>query len=175
MKITRILAGAATLALLALPAGGAQAQMMGGMHGKMGGGMPGLRLLLKAANLTPDQRNQVHDLMRSTHEQIRPLVQQMHQLHEQIADKLAGTGSVTLADLTPLQQQINSIQGQVQQLRLKAALQIRGMLTPDQLSRVAAMHQKMEALHQQMRDIMGAPEGGGPPEGGEGEAPPPMP
>lgn len=171
MRLSRTLAFAAAFALAALPATGL-AQMRGDRRGGEGMGFPGIRMLLKAANLTPDQKNQLHDVMRATHEQIRPLRQQMQPLREQIADKLAGTGSVQLADLTALQQQINALQSQAQQLRLKAALQIRALLTPDQLSRVAAMHQKMEALHQQMRDVMGDGEG---PDGAEppaGEAPP---
>ncbi len=182
MRFTRMLAGAAALALVALPAAG-RAQPMGpmgsmgpmGMHDGPDHGMMGMKVLLRAAHLTPDQRNQVRDIVRGSHQEAQPLMEQLHQLHEQIASKLAGTGSVTLAELTPLQQQVNAVQGQVEQLRLKAALQIRALLTAEQLQRVAATHQKLLTLREEMRDVMGPPDGPDGPEGPGPEAPPPAP
>ncbi|MHB8420830.1 MAG: periplasmic heavy metal sensor [Myxococcales bacterium] len=169
VRLTKMLAAGAAAALLALPAAG-EAQMMKMMHGEeMGEGMAGLRLLLRAANLTPDQRNEVHDIMKSCHPQIRQLHEQMRALHEQIADKLTGAAPVTLADLAPLQQQLESLRSQMEQQHLKTALQIRALLTPAQLAQVASMHQKVRALHQQERELLG------PPEGPEGEPPPPPP
>jgi periplasmic protein CpxP/Spy len=168
MKVTNVLAGMAGLVLAAFPATGL-AQMRPG--GEFGGGMPGIKILLKAAQLTPDQRNQVHDIMRTTHQSVKPIQEQIRQLHEQLADKLAGSGAVQLSDLTPVQQQIDGLHSQIEQLRLKAALQVRALLTPDQLARVASKHQQMKALHEQMREVMGAPDGET--EGPEHEGPPP--
>ena len=141
----------------------------GGLGGPMvaGGGFgisiqgPGLMMFLNGANLTADQKTKVRQIMQTNASQIMPLMDQVHKLREQIAAKLLGSGSVSAADLAPMEQQISQLQQQIDQDNLNASLQVRNVLTPDQLSHVAQLQQKLQSLHEQIAELM--KEAGGPP------------
>jgi protein CpxP len=153
-----------TAVCFALPAS-ARAQMPP-PHGEGMGEIGPMKMLLRSANLTSDQQTQVHQLMQTQRSQVQPLQAQIHALREQLATKLFNTGAVTIADLTPIQQQIAKLQAQIADEALKTALKIHGLLSNDQLSRMAQTHQKMESLHAQMESLMN-PDGNGPGPGPE--------
>jgi periplasmic protein CpxP/Spy len=145
-------------------AGASFAQGMG--HGpgfggppQMMGGPPPFMMLLKTANLTEAQRTQVRQILKSDRSTIKGEFGQLHSIHEQIADKLLSKGAVSASDLEPLVQQAAKIQQQIDMQRLQTALKIRALLTPDQLSKVAQTHQRLKGLFDQMRTIVGPPEG----------------
>ncbi|HVN88415.1 MAG TPA: periplasmic heavy metal sensor [Candidatus Binataceae bacterium] len=129
-------------------------------EGPGGGHMP-MMMLLRNVNLTADQQAQVHKIMDANFTEARPLMKQLHSIHEQIADKLMGSGNVSEADLTPLQTQENQVRQQLDQQMMATALKIRGVLTPAQLAKASELHTKMKALHAQMEALMG--EDGPPP------------
>ena len=147
-----------------------QCGMMG--HGGMMGMGP-LPIFLRAANLTADQQAQVKKIMEDNRIALHGQFQQMHTAREQMAAKLFSTGPMTAADLSTQSQQIAQAQQQMLQNELKVALQVRAILTPAQLQKVAQFHQQFESLHQQMRALMGMngqPAEGPPPP----DAPPPV-
>lgn len=112
-----------------------------------------MKLFCHAANLTADQKTQVHALMKSCHEQSKPLKEQMHTLRGQIAEKLASAGPVSAADLAPLQQQVAQLREQLCQQHIQTVLQVRALLTPDQLAKVSAAYQKMATLQTEMSSL----------------------
>jgi ferredoxin-NADP reductase len=114
--------------------------------------IPPLLMGMQAAHLTADQQNQVNQILRSNRSQTAPLVQQLQSIHEQIADKLLATG--TVSDLAPLEDQAARLDAQIQQQALNASVQIRAILTSDQVARMAQFHQKMAALQAQMESLM---------------------
>jgi Spy/CpxP family protein refolding chaperone len=127
-------------------------------HGPGGGGGPmsmPMMMLLRHVNLTADQQTQVHQLMDANFAQAQPLIMQLHSIHDQIADKLLSPGSVTTADLTPLQQQASQINQQLDQDMLATALKIRGVLTPAQLAQASDLHGKLKSLRTQFQTLMG--------------------
>ncbi len=73
-----------------------------------------------------------------------PLMSQMHSIREQIADKLLSSGSVSASDLTPLLTQQEQIQQQLDTQMVSTAIQIRGVMTADQLSKVSAVNDKLK-------------------------------
>jgi Spy/CpxP family protein refolding chaperone len=165
-----VVAAVAIVALPALAAG----QMMGGPmmgHGQMmmhGGGMPPFPMFLRAARLTPDQRKQVDKILSENRETFHQLFEQMHQTREEMANKLLSPGNVTAKDLEPETQKLDQLHQQMMANSVKVALEIRAVLKPDQIKRVAEFHQKMKSLHEQMRDLMKQMG----PEPGEGPTPP---
>jgi len=162
MKLTRYLAAAIIAAVCIAPATG-HAEPFG--HFGHGGPMPmPLMMVLRHANLTADQKAKVHQIMESNMTQARPLMKELHGIDEQISDKLLSTTPVSNADLEPLQKRESQIHQQLDQQMLASALQIRNLLTPDQLSRVADLHKKLKALRDQIHALMG-----------EDEQPPPGP
>jgi hypothetical protein len=118
-----------------------------------------LMMLMKVAKLTDDQRAQAHQIMRETHEAVKPLVKQVHQLREQLADKLVSPGKMQLSDLLPLRQQIRELQIQIDDKALGAVIRVRDLMRPDQQQRVTEAHTKMKALRSQMEELAGPPEG----------------
>ena len=132
--------------------------MMG--HGMMGhggmmehGGM--LPVFLRAADLTPAQRDQVRKIMEDNRAKMHGQFEQMRTAREAIASKLFSDGPVTAGDLSAQTQQIAQTQQQMLQNELNLALQVRAILTPAQLHKVAQFHEKFENLHQQMRALLG--------------------
>lgn len=183
-KLGIILAVAALFMLPLLPrlvraqmhGGGQQCEMMGhgAMMGRGGmmGGMSPLPAFLRAADLTPAQRDQVKKVLMDNRARMHQQFEQMHSAREAMAAKLFSSNPLTAADLSAQAQQIAQAQQQMLQNELNVALQVRATLTPAQLQKVAQFHEKFENLHQQMRALLGP---GGPPLDGPPppDAPPP--
>ncbi len=115
-------------------------------------------MALRAAALTPSQQKQIHDIVNASRTSSEPQMQQMHSIRDQIADKLLSSGSVTAADLAPLLAQQTAIQQQLDNQMVATAIQIRGVLTPDQLSKVASVNEKLKQIHTQIDSILGPPD-----------------
>jgi Spy/CpxP family protein refolding chaperone len=133
---------------------------MGGM-GRMGGmhdGGSAFMMLLRSADLTAAQRGQLRDILQAQKAQMKAVHRQFRQVHEQLAEKLLSPGTVTAAELAPLEQKALHCQQQIDHGMIDTALAIRNILTPDQLSRVSQVHQKLESLHAQIRSVMGSGE-----------------
>ncbi len=116
--------------------------------------IPPMMMGLQAAHLSADQQKQVNQILQKNRAQSISLIEQLRSIHEQIADKLLAPGSVTSDTLVPLEKQAAQLDARIQQQALNAAVQIRGLLTPDQIARMAQFHQKMAALQAQMKSLM---------------------
>jgi Spy/CpxP family protein refolding chaperone len=132
----------------------ARAQFHRGPLGPGGGLMP-MMMLLRHANLSPAQDQQVHQLMEGSFAQARPLMKQLRALHEQMADKLLAPGKVSAADFSAMQAQENNLRNQLDAQILATALKIRDVLTPAQLAKLADLHTKLKALHAQAETLLG--------------------
>jgi Spy/CpxP family protein refolding chaperone len=148
----------------------------GAMMGGPMGGMSPLPIFLRAAGLTTDQQAQVKKIMDDNRANLHGQFEQMHTARQQMADKLLSSGTVTAADLSTQTQQIGQAQQQLLQNELTVALQVRAILTPAQLQKVAQFHAQFESLHQQMRALLGpgGPPGDGPPPPDAPDSPPPV-
>ncbi|HLW71620.1 MAG TPA: periplasmic heavy metal sensor [Candidatus Binataceae bacterium] len=127
-------------------------------HGPAGFGrtmpMP-MMMLLRHVNLSAAQQTQVQQLMEANSTQAQPLMTQLHSIHDQIADKLLSSGSVTATDIAPLQQQASQVHQQLDQDMLATALKIRAVLTPAQLAQASELHGKFKSLRAQFQTLMG--------------------
>ncbi len=177
----RLASVALMLCLFALAPRSASGQMMLGpdpemMDNGMNGGGPDLPLFLRSANLAPDQREHVKQILDSNHPAFARLFAQLHQQRQQLDDKLFAAGPLDPAEMARASEQLSQLQGQLAKLELQTMLQIRALLTPAQLTRVADFHRKLESLHQQMRALMqeNVPPGpfAGPPRGPHPPGPP---
>jgi Spy/CpxP family protein refolding chaperone len=135
-----------------LTAGVAQAQPEhGGWH------HDGLEIL-RGVTLTDAQKTQLHTIMHATWSQMKPIMRQERSIHEQIVTGLLGASAVTQEQLTPLVQQEEQLRSQIDAARLSTALQVRALLTPEQLAKAATVHQQLEALHAQEHEVTSAGE-----------------
>jgi Spy/CpxP family protein refolding chaperone len=120
---------------------------------------PPIAMMLAGLSLTSEQQTAIAALIKSHQQMIAPLMDQLHTEHQQLTATLLSSGQVSLSDLTPLEQQSAATQQQLQQEMLKAALDVRAVLTPDQLAAAAANQKKLDQLHSEMRLIMEPPSG----------------
>src|SRR5438445_394920 len=115
--------------------------------------IPPMLMGMQAARLTADQQKQVGQILQSNRSRTALLIQQLQLMHEQIANKLLAPGTISASDLAPLEDQAARLDAQIQRQALSASVQIRSILTTDQIARMAQFHQKMSALQQQMKKL----------------------
>lgn len=116
---------------------------------------PGMMLpmLLRGLDLTDEQKTQIRTIMANNRGKLRPLFQQLRAAHEEVANKLLAPGDVSRSDVLPQLQQMEQLRGQLMEEGLAVMLEVRKVLTPEQLTKAAQLKEKMQALHQEMRGL----------------------
>jgi Spy/CpxP family protein refolding chaperone len=155
----RLICSIATATLLLatwLVPAGTEAQGPPRGRGPNGGWGAGLMLgvPLHSLNLTPDQQAQVKSILSTYRTAARPILQQLWQTQSGLGDKLLVPGQVQAADLQAQLQQIAQLRTQLLQLSAQATVDVRNLLTPDQLTAGAATKAKLKDLRSQMRQLM---------------------
>jgi Spy/CpxP family protein refolding chaperone len=126
-----------------------------GMHGGMDAlGIP-LPILLKTANLTDAQKQQIHQIFESRHTARKAEYEQLKAAKEQIAAKYTSTGAVTASDLSGPVQQLTQLQTQMTNEQIQDAIAVRNVLTPAQLQQVAQTKTKLDQIHSEMHALFG--------------------
>lgn len=115
------------------------AQMHHGRRGSAGG--PNLFFLMRAAQLTPDQKTQVQTLMQNSRQNSHQLFSQLMPLRQQLNSALYSTGT---ADPN-LVSQINGLESQLQQERFGVFQQVWSLLNSTQKNQVATMYAQLQA------------------------------
>lgn len=113
-------------------------------HGRLGLG------LLRAVGLTDAQRAQIRQILANHRPQLQSLRQQLRAAERQLHDRLFSATPPTTADLSP----IVRLREQLAAEHLQIALEIRNVLTPDQLARAAQIRQQLQQLREQARSLL---------------------
>lgn len=116
------------------------------------GGMA-LPLLIRAAKLTPEQDEKVRAILTNHRTVTRNTVEQLRRAQDELADKLLGTAPMQVADLQPLLKQIAALREQLLQDSAQIALEVRAVLTPEQLERAGQVRVRMKQLQSEMQQI----------------------
>ena len=153
------LVGLLAISLSAAPVAAQGMPMRGGWGGPGGGPDAGevfpLGLIMRSVGLTDAQRDQIRQILASHRPHFQALRGQIRTLTTQLTDKLYGAGAVSPDDLSAIRQQISQLRDQLGQEGLQTALEIRNVLTPDQLAKAAQIRQRMQELQAEMRGLMG--------------------
>jgi periplasmic protein CpxP/Spy len=158
------LVGLLAVSLAAMPAAAQGMAMRGGWHGPAGGPGGGpdaggeifpLRVIMRSVGLTDAQRDQVRQILASHRPRFQALRGQIRTLTTQLTDKLYSPGALSADDASAIRQQISQFRDQLGQEGLQTALEIRNVLTPDQLAKAAQVRQRMQELRAEMHDLMG--------------------
>ena len=127
-----------------------------GRHGMHGGmdvlGVP-LPLLLKTANLTDAQKQQIHTIFENRRAARKAEYQQLKTARDAIAAKFTSTGPVAASDLSSPVSTITQLQSQMMNERLQDAIAIRNVLTPAQLAQISATKAKLDQIHAEMKAL----------------------
>lgn len=146
-----VMAGAV---LVALSSGVAQAGPAGpGAHGAGRGGS--LLSLLRGVGLTEDQQAQVRQIVASHRPQLESLGAQLRTAHEALRARLLAPDPVTAADLAPYTQPLEQLRAQMAQESLQVWLEVRAILTPEQLARAAQVRERLGQLRSEARGLLG--------------------
>jgi Spy/CpxP family protein refolding chaperone len=123
--------------------------------GHMMGDTPGmmLPLVLKGVDLNEAQEKQVRTIMQAHRATFRTLFGELRSAQEDVVDKLFAPGELHAADVTSQMQRMAQIREQLMQEGLKVALEVRGVLTPEQLAKAAELKDRMRSLHTEMREL----------------------
>jgi Spy/CpxP family protein refolding chaperone len=145
----------AAVAHVASSSSGAMGSHMGrhGMHGDMDVlGVP-LPLLLKTANLTDAQKQQVHTIFENRRAARKAEYQQLKTARDAIAAKFTSTGPVAASDLSSSVSTITQLQSQMTNEKIQDAVAIRNVLTPAQIAQVSATKAKLDQIHAEMKAL----------------------
>jgi Spy/CpxP family protein refolding chaperone len=113
-----------------------------------------LALMIRAAELTPEQQGKVRDVLSAHRTSTRSLVDQLRQAQQELGAKLLSPGAVQATDLQPHLQRIGQLRDQLAQDSAQAALAVRAVLTPEQLAKVAQTRDRLRQLREEMRQLM---------------------
>ena len=161
MKESRLVIGLTALAS-ALFAGDVSGSPL--LGGRGGGGTviedgPGLgRLLptlLRALDLTAEQRNRLAAIMARHRANLEPMFKQLRAAHDDLASKVFAPGTVTAADLAPAIERIGGLKQRLLREWTQTALETRAVLTPEQLAKAAQVKQRLDALPAEIDDLLG--------------------
>jgi Spy/CpxP family protein refolding chaperone len=155
-------AALAALLLGALVVAGALPGWAQMRHERGGGGWSregsmALPLLIRAANLTPEQDAKVRAILANHRAVTRNTVEQLRRAQDDLADRLLAAGPVGTADLEPLLKQIGSLREQLLQDSAQIALEVRGVLTPEQLARAGQVRARMQKLQTELQQLYDRP------------------
>jgi len=129
-----------------------------GSHwGRGHGGGFGLELFLRQLNLTDPQRAQVKTIMSQQREASTALFKQLHSEKDALSSKFFAPGALQAADLAPELQKLAATQQQLLEQRMQTAVAIRNVLNPGQLAQAAQLKAQIQALHEQMHNLLAAP------------------
>lgn len=153
---TVVLAGILAAGLCAGPAFAQQGGGFGWQGKGHGSGLyMSLPLVVKGVGLTEAQQAQVKQIVGAHQAQFRALLDQLRSAHEQLGERLYAPGPLQAGDVAPLVQQIGQLRGQLTQEALQVALEIRAVLTPEQLARAEQIRHKLKDLRSEMRSLLG--------------------
>ena len=143
--------------------GPAGAQGMGPEMGRGGpwgrdGGMA-LPFLIRSANLTPEQETKVRGILSAHRTATRNALEQLRRAQDELADKLLAAGPVQTPDIQPQLQQIGQLREQLLQDSAQIALEVRTVLTPEQLAKAAQVKARMKQLQAEMHHLFDRPGG----------------
>lgn len=104
-------------------------------------------------DLTAEQQTQIQAIRDAHKETFQTLRSQMREVRAEIADKLYGPGEVTEEVLTSQIKQLSELGEKLRQEGLKVALEVRGVLTEEQLAKAAELRERVRALRGEIRSI----------------------
>jgi Spy/CpxP family protein refolding chaperone len=141
--------GVGTLAVYAQVGPGLRGQMMGGAPA----GIISPLLLLRALDLTADQHTLIQEIRTNHRAAVQGLLTQLHTAQDNLANKLFAPGALQESQLMADVQQISQLRNQLAQEGIRVMLEIRAVLTPDQLAKATQLNQQMQSIRTQMRNL----------------------
>jgi len=120
---------------------------------------PGLQLgmVLRGVDLSAEQRERVRAIMDSYRPAFQNLFDQIRSTNEAMADRLLAEGSMQAQDFDSDVNTVTGLREQLMREGISAALELRQVLTADQLAKASTVSQRLKQLQSEMRTLLGDP------------------
>jgi hypothetical protein len=83
------------------------------------------------------------------------LFSQLHAANDELAAKLLAPGTVSQSDLAPTLAKIAALRQKLVENGASVALQIRALMTADQIAKASQVRQRLEQLDEERRQLLG--------------------
>jgi Spy/CpxP family protein refolding chaperone len=113
-----------------------------------------LWLMVRTANLTPEQQAKVSAILTAHRAGARPLIEQLRETQQELGARLLAPGQVQTGDIQPQLQRIGQLRDRLAQDSAQAALEVRAVLTPEQLAHVAQTKERIRQLRDEMFQLL---------------------
>ena len=100
--------------------------------------------VIRSANLTPEQQAKVRAILSAHRSSARPLIEQLRAAQQELGAKLLAPGAVQTGDIQPLLLRISQLRDSLALDSAQAVLEVRAVLTPEQLATVRAFRRRLE-------------------------------
>ena len=110
-----------------------------------------LPMLLRGANLTAEQHARVRAITSARQATLRSLLEQLRKAEDDLADRLFG--GAASSEVHAAVARISQLRDELLQESTRAALEVRAVLSPEQLARAAYVKDRMRALQAEMHDL----------------------
>ncbi|MGC1226341.1 MAG: Spy/CpxP family protein refolding chaperone [Candidatus Sulfotelmatobacter sp.] len=114
-----------------------------------------IQFYIKALGITDDQQTQMKAALQKERATMKPLMQQMHQLDEQLQPYVEGAYDAAKVQALVTQQEQTLVQFKVEEARIHNELYL--LLTPDQQSKLKEIQAERQARMQQRMEQQNAP------------------
>jgi Spy/CpxP family protein refolding chaperone len=148
-KIYRVVvAGFLLLSLWVIPVASQEQTLESLVKGVAGGDSLGqlLPVLLKGLSLSPEQNQQVQQIIASHRGTLQSLFGQLQAANAALASKLIVPEEVKAEDLAPQVQRITELREQLLLEGIQAVLEVRRVLTPEQRAKAVQLKEQIQAL-----------------------------
>jgi Spy/CpxP family protein refolding chaperone len=109
---------------------------------------------LGAMNLTAEQDRRVSETLSAYHAESAQLIRELRQAQSALADKLFAPGQLGAADLEPELQEITRRRTQLLEMSARAMVDIRNVLTPQQIAVGGQVRARLGQLRSEMRQLL---------------------
>ncbi len=116
-----------------------------------------LPMLLRSAELNPEQSAKVKDLVDSRRPAFEKLFDKLRRAHEGVADLIFSSGELDATALDAQVDEVGAARTALMREGIKTAVEVRTLLSPEQRAKVAEAKDRLQRLRLEMRDIMGDP------------------
>ena len=107
------------------------------------------------AELSDEQKAKAQAIMDGNREAISGLFSQLRAANDELAAKLLAPGPVAAADLAPTLGKIAGLRQKLVENGASVALQIRGLMSPEQIAKASQVRQRLEQLDEERRQLLG--------------------
>ena len=105
-----------------------------------------LPILLSGLGLSPEQKLDVQEIIASHRKPLENLFRQLRDANKELAHQLLVANKISLEDVAPHVQRVSRLREEILLEGLTAVLEVREVLTPEQLEKAAALKDQVRAL-----------------------------